>query len=103
MRSVGSILERSIVGEGGCFFAFFPHLFVFILAMMMVIGSQISPIIVAFGEPIVSDERSSPEKQGLRESAELIADTNSCHRAMKEYLFKIFSNSRGDNKIEFSL
>jgi hypothetical protein len=43
MISSGSILERSIVGEGGCFFDFFPHrfgFFGFILAMTTLIDSR---------------------------------------------------------------
>jgi hypothetical protein len=65
MRSFGSILERSIVGEGGCFFDFFPRRFVFILAMMMVIDSEIFLGIVASGDEIRSNT-SSPEKQEWR-------------------------------------
>jgi hypothetical protein len=36
IRSFGSIMERSIVGEGGFFFDFFPRRLVLIPAMMMV-------------------------------------------------------------------
>jgi hypothetical protein len=41
-RSLGSILERSIVGEGGCFFDLFPVAFVCVFAMMTVIPGDIS-------------------------------------------------------------
>jgi hypothetical protein len=46
-------------------------------------------VIEAPGDQIRSDETSSPEKQGRRESAELIADTSCCchPRAMTIYLF----------------
>jgi hypothetical protein len=39
MRSLGSIMERSIVGEGGFFFDFFPLRLVFVPAMMMGLSS----------------------------------------------------------------
>jgi hypothetical protein len=39
MRSCGSILERSIVGEGGFFFDFFPRCLLLVLTMMVVIDS----------------------------------------------------------------
>jgi hypothetical protein len=116
MRSLGSILERSIVEGGGCFFDFFPRRFVFILdfspcrfvfiltMMMMVIDSWISLRIVAPGDELRSDEMSSPEKKGWRRE-KCRAETSCCHRAMKQYCTskKIFTNSKSDNKIESSL
>jgi hypothetical protein len=42
MRSLGSILERSIVGEGSCFFEFFPLALGCVLAMMTVIPGEFS-------------------------------------------------------------
>ena len=59
------------MGEGGCFFDFFPCRFVFILAMMTVIDSWNSLRIVAPDDQIRSDESSSPENKDGGKSAEL--------------------------------